>query len=252
MGDNLLTIKEAAEYLKVHWQTVRNYIASGKLKAKKVGKHIRIRQTDLQDFINKRSSKSVREVEIRFDTKKRKQIEEKLLEIGAKIVYHGHIIDHWFTEEKIKNLKQKDIHYESPKGYSIRIREQDNGYTGKITTSLEVKKLAFPPDHKVCLEEEIDVENYDKARSFLKLINQKEMATLDKDRLVYKYNEIKIVIDDIKNFKTGVEFEIMTDEDPSDEIDKLKKLAIKLGLDMEKEITNKSVTFLYLKKFARF
>ena len=253
MSDNLLTVREAANYLKVHWQTVRNYINSGKLNSSKIGKNIRIRESDLQNFINKkRPAKQEHEIEIRFATKNRKLIEEKLLGIGAKIVYHGHIIDHWFTENRTKNLKEKDKHYESPIGYSIRIREQDNGYTGKITTSLEVKKLAYPPDHKVCLEEEIDIENYDKAKNFLKLINQKEMATIDKDRLVYKYKNFKVIIDDIKNFKTGVEIERITDKPHVKIITGMKDLAKLLGLDIEKEITDKSVTFLYLKKFARF
>ena len=130
--------------------------------------------------------------------------------------------------------------------------EEGNGYTGKITTSLEVKKLAYPPDHKVCLEEEIDIENYDKAKNFLKLINQKEMATIDKDRLVYKYKNFKVIIDDIKNFKTGVEIERITDKPHVKIITGMKDLAKLLGLDIEKEITDKSVTFLYLKKFARF
>ena len=201
---------------------------------------------------DKKSGKQKHEIEIRFATNKRTLIEEKLLKIGAKIAYHGHIIDHWFIEFKFKNLKQKDEYYESPIGYSIRIREQDNGYTGKIITSLEVKKLAFPPDHKVCLEEEIEVENYERAHNFMKLINQKEFATLDKDRLVYKYKSFKIVIDDIKNFKTGVEIEKVTDKPHEKIIVEMKKLATALGLDIKKEITDKSVTYQYMMKFAHF
>lgn len=253
MSDNLLTIKEAANLLKVHWQTVRNYINSGKLKASKVGKNIRIRESDLQNFIDKKKpNKPKHEIEIRFATKNRKVIEEKLLEIGAKIVYHGHIIDHWYAPNFIKNMQQKDKYYETDKGYGIRIREQDNGYTGKITTSLEVKKLAYPPNHEVCLEEEIEVESFEKTHNFLKLIEQKEMCSLDKDRLVYKHKGFKIIIDDIKNFKVGVEIEKVTDKPHKAILSEMKKLAKMLGLDVEKEITDKSVTYQYMLKFARF
>jgi hypothetical protein len=29
MNDNLLTVKEAAAHMKVHWQTIRNYLSKG-------------------------------------------------------------------------------------------------------------------------------------------------------------------------------------------------------------------------------
>lgn len=253
MSDNLLTVKDTANLLKVHWQTVRNYINSKKLKASKVGRNIRIRESDLQNFVDKnKSKKQEHEIEIRFATKNRKAIEEKLLEIGAKIIYHGHIIDHWYAPNFIKNMHQKDKFYETSKGYGVRIREQDNGYTGKITTSLEVKKLAYPPSHEVCLEEEIEVESFEKTHNFLKLTEQKEMCTLDKDRLIYKYKGFKIIIDDIKNFITGVEIEKVTDKPHKAIVNEMKKLAKLLGLDVNKEITDKSVTYQYMLKFARF
>lgn len=253
MSDNLLTIKEAANYLKVHWQTIRNYVNSGKLKASKFGRNIRIRQFDLDNLLDKKTSKKeIHEIEIRFATGNRKQIEEKLLKMNAKIIYHGHIIDHWYAPNHIKNMDEKDKFYENNKGYGIRIREQDNGYTGKITSTLEVKKLAYPPNHEVCIEKELDVNNFESTHDFLKLIGQKLFATLDKERLIYKYQYFKIVIDDIKNFKTGVEIEVITDKDPEKIIPKMKKLAKNLGLDLTKEITNKSVTYEYMQKFAKF
>lgn len=253
MSDNLLTISEVASQLRVHWQTVRNYINSGKLKASKIGKNIRIRESDLRIFIDKKKPlKQEHEIEIRFATTKRKAIEEKLLKMDAKIIYHGHIIDHWYAPNFIKNMRQKDKFYESGKGYGIRIREQDDGYTGKITASLEVKKLAYPPSHEVCLEEEIEVESFEKTDNFLRLIEEKEMTVLDKERLIYKYRDFKIVIDDIKNFKTGIEIEKVTDKPHTKIIAEMKKLAEMLGLDVEKEITDKSVTYQYMLKFARF
>lgn len=51
-NDNeFLTVEQIAELLQVHWQTVLNYIKSGKLCAIKLGKGYRIDQQSLEDFI---------------------------------------------------------------------------------------------------------------------------------------------------------------------------------------------------------
>jgi len=61
--DKLLTTKDVAEKLKVHINTVWVYILSGKLKASKLGgngetKRLwRIKETDLESFINGQSGK---------------------------------------------------------------------------------------------------------------------------------------------------------------------------------------------------
>ncbi|AHB42287.1 hypothetical protein RAAC3_TM7C00001G0430 [Candidatus Saccharibacteria bacterium RAAC3_TM7_1] len=46
------TVAEVAEILQVHWQSVLNYIKSGKLKAVKLGKGYRISATSLSKFIS--------------------------------------------------------------------------------------------------------------------------------------------------------------------------------------------------------
>ena len=46
------TVAEVAEILQVHWQSVLNYIKSGKLKAVKLGKGYRISDTSLSKFIS--------------------------------------------------------------------------------------------------------------------------------------------------------------------------------------------------------
>lgn len=252
-SDMLLTIKEAAEYLKVHWQTVRNYIKQKKLDANKIGKNIRISESDLLDFINKREKKKKKfEVELRFAIPDRRKIEKKLLNLGAKVTYHGHIIDHWYIPKNIKNIKQKDVWFDSGKGYGVRIREQDNGYTGKIQSSLEVKKLLIPGKHDTCLEAEIDILDQEETESLLKLMNFKKMLTIDKDRIVYNLGKYKVVIDDIKNFITGVEIEYITDKNRDKVLKNILKIAKKIGLDTDRQITEKSLTYLAMKKFAKF
>lgn len=49
--EKLLTVEQVALTLQVHWQTVLNYIKSGKLRAVKLGRGYRITPKDLEDFI---------------------------------------------------------------------------------------------------------------------------------------------------------------------------------------------------------
>jgi len=252
-SDNLVSIEQAAKYLGVHWQTVRRHIKTKKLPIVKIGRAIRIRQTDLETFVKGQvPHEHIHEIEIRFVTKNRRKIESNLIKMGAKVVYHGHVIDHWFVPNEIKNMEEKSSWYDTTKGYGLRIREQDNGYTGKFSTTLEVKSLVVPFQHDTCLEHEINVANYEETKKLLILMNKKEMTTLDKDRLVYAYLDYKIVIDDIKNFQTGVEIELMSSKDREVELPRLRRLATKIGLDIKNEITQKSVTFLYMQEYARF
>ena len=51
MKEKLLTAKEAAEILKVKKNTVYDMIKRGDLKASKLGKQLRIRQEDLDVYI---------------------------------------------------------------------------------------------------------------------------------------------------------------------------------------------------------
>jgi len=253
MSDKLLTIKEAADYLKVHWQTVRNYVQTGKIKAAKVGRRIRILESDLKVLLGVMENKKQElEVEIRFLTKNRQKIEGRLLKLGAKVVCQGHVIDHWYIPSDIKNIDEKNDFYESGRGYGLRVREQDNGYTGKIVATLEVKRLAYPYKHDTCIEQEMGIDSYEEADKLLRLINHKEMTTLDKDRLVYKLDDYKVVIDDIRGYKVGVEIELMTDENRENVLPRLRRIAGQIGLDTSKEITEKSVTFLYMQEYSKF
>jgi len=253
MSDRLLTIKESAGYLKVHWQTVRNYIQQGRLRAVKAGKNVRILESDLKQFLDmEEKSVAKNEIEIRFLTSNRKQIEENLIRLGAKVVFQGHVIDHYYVYDNVKNISQKNEDYESGRGIGLRIREQDNGYTGKVVTTLENKRLVVPYRHDTCFEVEIGVDNYEDTNKLLYSLNLKEFATLDKDRLVYKLGEAKVVIDDIRDYKTGVEVEMVTAESSHSVLPRLRRLAEQIGLDVTNELVDKSVTYLYMQEFSKF
>ena len=50
----LLTLKEAAEILKLSERTIRRYIEEGEIKAIKLRGAVRIEERDLEEFINRR------------------------------------------------------------------------------------------------------------------------------------------------------------------------------------------------------
>ena len=52
-NNSFLTVEQVAEILQVHWQTVLNYIKSGKLKAVRLGKGYRIPKNFLDQFVKK-------------------------------------------------------------------------------------------------------------------------------------------------------------------------------------------------------
>ncbi|HOU76109.1 MAG TPA: excisionase family DNA-binding protein [Candidatus Dojkabacteria bacterium] len=252
MSDTLLTIKESADYLKLHWQTVRKYIKNGQINAIKVGRSIRIKESELKNHLNKIEKPEEHEIEIRFAVKDFRRIERKLLDLGAIVTYHSHVIDHWFVPNDIKNIEEKNEWFDSAVGYGLRIREQDNGYTGKIISSLEVKRLFEPHNHANCVEGEIDVANYDETAKLLKLMNFKEFHTVDKERLIYKYKGCNVVIDKLKDYLTAVEVEKVTSESPQNTVKFLRKIAEEIGLDVNREIVDKSVTYMAMEKFAKF
>lgn len=252
MSESLYSIKETADLLKVHWQTVRNHIKNQTLPAVKVGKVYRIKNSDIQKLLNDNlHKKDVVEVEVRYVTRDRVRIEKRLLELGAKVIGQGHLIDHWYVQNHIKNLEEKDISYDSGKTAAIRIRESDDGYTGRVRTTLEAKKLAHPPHHDSCIEAEMEIASFEEANAMLRMMNYKEMVTLDKDRLVYKMGEYKVVIDAIKDYLTAVEIEAITSESRKTTLVKLEYVASQLGLS-DKDRTDKSVTYMAIREFAKY
>lgn len=49
----MLSLKQAAKILGVHWKTVYNHVVSGKLKAYKIGRQWRIKPEDLTEYMER-------------------------------------------------------------------------------------------------------------------------------------------------------------------------------------------------------
>jgi predicted adenylyl cyclase CyaB len=253
MSDTLLTIKEVSLKLGVHWQTVRNYIQKNQLKAYKIGRTLRVQKEDLEAFIKnlEKNEKSYVEIEKRYLLHDATKLSHRLLELGGTVAYQAHIIDHYFLPANIRNQKQHDIWFNEKRGCGVRIREQDNGYTGKVITSLETKRLTESLDHTLLIEAETDIESYDTCKRVLEMMDLKEFLTIDKNRVMYKLNEFKIALDDIKGFGAGVELEIATFTSQTEALKKLEELAETLHLH-KKDLIKRSLTTLSMLKLARF
>ena len=52
-NNSFLTVEQVSGLMQIHWQTVLNYIKSGKLEAVKLGKGYRISQEAINKFIQK-------------------------------------------------------------------------------------------------------------------------------------------------------------------------------------------------------
>lgn len=58
MTEQYVTVKEAASLLKMHWQTVLNYIKRGELKAVQLNKGYRISHDAIEQFALERTKKA--------------------------------------------------------------------------------------------------------------------------------------------------------------------------------------------------
>ena len=58
MSDAILTVVQAAEYLKVCEKTVRRLISSQELAASKVGKSWRIQKADIDKYLNEHCNRN--------------------------------------------------------------------------------------------------------------------------------------------------------------------------------------------------
>lgn len=57
-SDEFYTVEQLSDLLKVHWQTILNYIKSGKLNAVKLGKGYRIPKKEFDIFVKKNITKN--------------------------------------------------------------------------------------------------------------------------------------------------------------------------------------------------
>ncbi len=249
-----LTIKEVASELGIHWQTVKNYIERNELKAHKVGKYLRILRKDLDFFISaSRQTDKTIEVELRYKVHNINVIRKKLIDLGARLTDQSHIIDHWFIPIDIMTYKQQVVWFDVKRNTGMRIREYRNDSNSKLSSvTLDTKRLTLALNHNTFIETSMKVESYEKAKKFIEMIDRKEFLTIDKIRLLYKYDQFTFSIDTIKDYGSGVEIEYIGKPDSRSKIlSEIESLAKKLGLKNSDKF-DKSLTVDAMEKLARY
>jgi predicted adenylyl cyclase CyaB len=248
----MYTTYEAAEYLDIHYQTVRSYIKKGLIKAVKIGRTLRIPYLEVEK-LRPDQKKQELEIELRFKLKNKTKTENLLRKLGAKLTNHSHVIDYYYCDININTPDENALAFNSPVGYGVRIREMDNDYSGKVNTTLEIKKLAGPDftDHSNCLEAEIEVKDKNSTHILLTMMNLKQFIVIDKERFVYRLGDLKYCFDSIKGWGDGLEIEKIATEDFHLVLKNLMEKAKQLGLS-KKDMPENSFTFEAIKTLARF
>ncbi|MBU0569516.1 helix-turn-helix domain-containing protein [Patescibacteria group bacterium] len=251
-SNKYLTIKDAAKELNVHWQTIRNYIDRGELKANKVGKLIRIAREDLECFINHLEIiDQTIEVELRYKVSDTNLIQQNMLKLGGKLVQQSHIIDHWFIPIGIKNMSEEIIWFDKKRNTGIRVREYINEYGKQTNSMLETKRLTLSMNHDTFIETSLKVESYSKAKDFLEMLDRKEYLTIDKSRILYKLGSFSVCIDTIKDYGSGVEIEYIGNGKRTEILRKIQEFARSIGLH-DKQRFEKSLTVDAMSVLAKF
>ena len=132
----------------------------------------------------------------------------------------------------------------------MRTREVTNTDTNGTIVHIEVKKTDPQHPHVINFEREASCKSLDEAKEFLAMIDLKEFTRIYKTRILYKYKEFEITIDDIEGFGVGVEVELQ--KNSILKFDDLSKFAEEiLGLP-NKDRFDKGVSFLAFTKLAHF
>ena len=153
------------------------------------------------------------EVEMRAlinDASANKIIEQNIISLGAKQLGVSSIHDIYFCEKNMKSLDEVEMN--DIGSYSLRLRKKTKD--GIIESSINTKIILSKGDHFGWEEHETEIQDFDEMRSILTAIGFKVFFELEKDRTVFEYHEnIEINLENIANFGTGIEIEIMCSKD---------------------------------------
>lgn len=190
------------------------------------------------------------EHELRYKLSNRGEFEAALKAHGARLVRQEHLIDHWFIPNEIQNAEQQKQWFDDERGCSIRIREVVSN-DGLFKVVLGTKRIMGTEGHNSLAEAEVGIENYERAKQLLLMMDRKEFLIIDKERSTYEVGEFEISIDEVKGYGVGVEIEYRGNDLDSDAIGKITKFGVSLGLN-EVDRHEKSITVSAMEALARY
>lgn len=187
------------------------------------------------------------EVEIRALVPNFVHLKKTLLKNGA--TYHDKcsIHDIYFCPKNISTLK--DVEMNEVGSYSLRLRKEKkekNNYYFYLNT----KTITNHGDHNAWEEHEISVNNFKETIDIIKNIGFKSFFELQKTRFHYKYSNLSIFLENIKDFGTCIELEkiVRAGEESKAKQEILNFLKL-IGIT-DKQLVAKSVTNMVMKKRA--
>lgn len=170
------------------------------------------------------------EIEIRAKINNIKNVEQRIVGLGAELIKQKKQVDKYFGEI---NLFKK-------LGYSFLMRVRNEGDKKFLTY-----KGAKSKKDGVWEEYEFNIDNEIMAEDMLKAMGLEKIIKVNKKRIEYKLDGLTICLDTIKDLGYFVEIESQDDNDIDK--DKLKKIMNKLNIE-ENQIMHKGyVTMLLIK-----
>lgn len=167
---------------------------------------------------------------------------------GAKLVKSQWLQDSYYCREDVKDFKE--IEMDEIGSCSLRLRKAKEN--DLIENELNIKIITSFGDHNAWEEHEVKLDSSEEMSKILTALNYKVFFTLEKNREVFNIENMTFNIEDINDFGTALEVEIITTKlDAEKAKDDIRRLLKNIGLSTNK-IIPKSITNLLMREKSKF
>lgn len=178
----------------------------------------------------------------------RDRIFDDLKSIGGEYLKTQKIEDSYFCDKNCKSFAETAM--KNVGSYGLRIRKKIDDDIASF--QLNIKVITEDDNHHSWEEHEVRVDDEKEMSEILNALGQKMFFKFSKERHVFKYDNLEILIEDIEGFGPIVEVEGKTTFDQSEQMqEKIIETLKKLRLNPD-NIVPKSVTFILMDKGSKF
>jgi len=190
------------------------------------------------------------EVEIRclLTPQQHEEINAVLLKGEAVFLSEEHITDVYFCPVATKSFQE--IEMDEVGSYSVRLRDRQGGNNKQA--DLNVKVITNKGDHNAWDEHEIIVSSVSEAQKILTTLGFKPYFMLEKHRTSFGYQDMTVILENIKDFGYVMEVEILTDRQQAENAKDTIRTFMKQSGIQDSQIVPKSVTNILMQQNARF
>lgn len=190
------------------------------------------------------------EVEIRalLHPNQKQSLIEHLEAKGAVLAETEHLMDEYFCPAHVQRFEEVEM--DEIGSYSLRLRKKVRD--GEESIEINTKMITKRGDHNNWEEHEMEISSFEEAEEILFIIGFKSFFTLRKKRFTYDVGHMSINLEDIDEFGSIIEAEIMTLPNKSEEAKKtIETFLQEIGIT-DQQIVPKSVTNILMREKARF